>query len=184
MNDKVGHSLRLTALELTDAETLQSWRADPATRDGSLGFPVPASIEAERDWIRGFHRGGLLSDLCLAARQESTGVLVGYVQWRGIDWVGKVAEFGIVVSPEQRRKGIGRALLGLATDYAGEALCLRRMWLRVVEFNSGAISLYETSGWHSEGRLRQHAFRQGRYWDVLLMAIFLGRSASPDNGKN
>lgn len=175
--------LRLDALEITDAEATHLWRKGPNGRDGALGFPVPASIEMEREWIRGFQRCGLDSDICLAVRNASDS-LVGYVQWRNIDWIGRVAEFGIVIAPCERGKGLGTHALGLATCFAWEVLGLRRMWLRVVEFNESAIRLYETAGWRHEGSLVQHAFRQGRFWDVHIMGLLRPDKLATGGGIN
>lgn len=58
------------------------------------------------------------------------------------------------------------ALTNLADDW----LNLTRLELEVFTDNQAAIHLYEYAGFETEGRLRQYAFRQGRFADVLNMA--------------
>lgn len=159
----------LRALREDDAPTIHAWRADPSVRDGALGYPFPTSLEVEREWIRSFVPRGTPHDLCLGIRDGQTDVLLGYCQIRSIDWIAKVAEFGIVIgAPGSRGCGIGSRALALAVEYATLQLGLRRLWLRVVAFNTAAIRLYEEAGFRPEGRLLRHAYRNGQLHDVLI----------------
>lgn len=159
----------LRALREDDAPTIHAWRADPSVRDGALAYPFATSVEVEREWIRSFAPRGTPQDLCLGVRDGHTDALLGYCQIRSIDWVAKVAEFGIVIgAPESRGLGIGGRTLALAVEYATLQLGLRRLWLRVVEFNAAAIHLYEEAGFRPEGRLLRHAYRNGQLHDVLI----------------
>lgn len=168
----------LAPLREDDALTLHAWRSDPSVRDGALGYPFPASIEAEREWIRGFAPRGTPQDLCLGVRDRETDELLGYCQLRSIDWIAKVAEFGIVVgTPASRGRGIGAGILTLAREYATRQLGLRRLWLRVVAFNQPAIRLYERGGFRLEGRLVRHAYRNGELHDVLVYGWESAQSA-------
>lgn len=165
----------LSALEPDDASVLHGWRSDSEIRDGALAYPFPTSIEAERSWIsRQQPNGGAPSDVCLAIR-SAEGALLGYVQLRGIDWIGRTAEFGIVIG-QHRGRGVGQRAMELCMRYAGEQLGLRRLWLRVVAFNASAISLYQRNGFQHEGTLRSHVFRCGSFHDVEIYGIELPSS--------
>ncbi len=48
---------------------------------------------------------------------------------------------------------------------------LNRVWLYVYEHNERGIRTYEKVGFKREGLLRQETFREGRYWDAIVMAI-------------
>ena len=48
---------------------------------------------------------------------------------------------------------------------------LNRVYLKVYEDNVRAIALYEDMGFVHEGRLRQEMYREGRYWDALVMGL-------------
>lgn len=166
---KAIREIHLDALKDDDAPILHAWRRDPQLRNGALGYPFPTTLDAERDWIRGFAPKGTPRDLCLAIRDSASGVLLGYCQLRGIDWIARVAEFGVVIgSLEARGHGIGTRALALTIEFATAQLGLRRLWLRVVEFNQVAIRMYENAGFRLEGRLRRHAFSEGSLQDVLI----------------
>ena len=162
-------TLVLDALEEGDAPELHAWRADPQVRDGALGYPFPSSMEAEREWIAAQKPQGTPNNICLAVRSNQ-GVLLGYVQLRGIDWIARTAEFGIVIG-RARGQGVGQRALDLSIKYFQEQLGLRRLWLRVAAFNVSAISLYKRRGFQHEGTLRSHVYRSGGYHDVEIFAL-------------
>jgi RimJ/RimL family protein N-acetyltransferase len=56
-------------------------------------------------------------------------------------------------------------------EYGFQTLNFRRITLRVMAFNQRALKVYERVGFVLEGRLRQDAFRRGKYWDTLVMSI-------------
>ena len=82
---------------------------------------------------------------------------------------------GISVHQNWQGKGVGTALMAAALDLADNWLNLTRVELEVYADNEAAIHLYERFGFEYEGRLRQHAFRNGNYVDSIVM----GRLRSP-----
>jgi putative acetyltransferase len=80
-----------------------------------------------------------------------------------------VADLGLMVAASHRRRGIGRALLDAAVEWAREA-GVRKLELHVFPHNEPAIRLYEDFGFEREGYRRGH-YRRGRdYLDAILMA--------------
>lgn len=80
-----------------------------------------------------------------------------------------VADLGLMVAATERRRGIGRALLEQAVEWAREA-GVRKLELHVFPHNEPAILLYERFGFVREG-LRHGQYRRGReYVDAILMA--------------
>jgi RimJ/RimL family protein N-acetyltransferase len=81
-----------------------------------------------------------------------------------------VADLGLMVAASHRRRGIGKALLETAVDWAREA-GVRKLELHVFPHNEGAIALYENFGFRREGLRRAHYRRGGEYLDAVLMAF-------------
>ncbi len=48
---------------------------------------------------------------------------------------------------------------------------MNRVWLEVLADNARAIRAYRTCGFVEEGRLRQHAWHDGAYKDVVVMGV-------------
>jgi RimJ/RimL family protein N-acetyltransferase len=80
-----------------------------------------------------------------------------------------VADVGLMVSQPHRRRGIGRALLGAAVDWAREQ-GVRKLELHVFPHNVAAIALYEQFGFLREGYRKAHYRRGDEYVDAILMA--------------
>jgi RimJ/RimL family protein N-acetyltransferase len=80
-----------------------------------------------------------------------------------------VADLGLMVAAGHRRRGIGRALLQQAADWAREN-GVEKLELHVFPHNEPAIKLYEQFGFEHEGLRRGHFRRGGRLVDAVLMA--------------
>ena len=81
-----------------------------------------------------------------------------------------VADLGLMVAPSHRRRGIGRALLETAVDWARGA-GIAKLELHVFPWNEPAIALYESFGFEREGFRKGHYLRGGDPVDAVLMAF-------------
>ena len=80
-----------------------------------------------------------------------------------------VADLGLMVDAAFRRRGIGRALLARAVEWA-RAARVRKLELHVFPYNEAAIALYEDFGFAREGYRTSHYRRGTTYVDAILMA--------------
>jgi putative acetyltransferase len=80
-----------------------------------------------------------------------------------------VADLGLMVAARHRRRGIGRALLEQAVEWARES-GVEKLELHVFPHNEPAIRLYEQFGFEHEGLRRGHFRRGGQLVDAVLMA--------------
>nr|WP_279536631.1 GNAT family N-acetyltransferase [Actinorugispora endophytica] len=76
----------------------------------------------------------------------------------------------LAVAPEARRRGAGRALLSAARDLAARRGA-RKLVLRVLGGNTGALALYRSAGYEVEGVLKGLFLLDGRPVDDVLMAL-------------
>jgi RimJ/RimL family protein N-acetyltransferase len=83
-----------------------------------------------------------------------------------------VAELGLMVAADQRRRGIGTALMEEAIKWA-RASGITKVELHVFPHNEPAIELYRKLGFREEGHRRRHYRIGGGYVDAILMAMDL-----------
>jgi RimJ/RimL family protein N-acetyltransferase len=129
----------------------------------------PTDKTAFATWLNAFaaDQTRVLFVIRLAGSTDPAGFLV----FSGIQPVHRSAELGIRVGSERDRgRGIGRAALTLALDYAWNHLNLMRVHLRVLADNERAIKAYSAAGFSVEGRHARSAFIGGRWHDMLTMA--------------
>jgi RimJ/RimL family protein N-acetyltransferase len=84
-----------------------------------------------------------------------------------------VADVGVMIARDYRRRGFGRALMRAAETWAREA-GVRKLELHVFPHNEPAIALYESLGYRREGLRRGHYERNGELLDAVLMAKDVG----------
>ena len=83
-----------------------------------------------------------------------------------------VADLGLMVAADHRRRGIGTLLLEAAVEWA-RISGVTKLELHVFPWNEPALRLYETFGFEREGLRKRHYEREGEYVDAILMALVL-----------
>ena len=166
-----GKKIALGPLSREDLNKLWRWINDKQVTQYLKAFPRVYSREAEMKWLE---RALELSDkdiifaILLLPQLEH----IGNLGLHKIDMMNRNAELGIMMGEKKYwSQGYGTEAIILLLDYAFNILGLKEVYLRVYEFNKRAIKCYEKVGFKHVGRLRKHAFRGGRWWDVLIMDI-------------
>jgi putative acetyltransferase len=83
-----------------------------------------------------------------------------------------VADLGLMVAEDQRRRGVGTRLLEAALEWARLA-GVTKLELHVFPWNEPALRLYESFGFEREGYRKRHYERDGELVDAILMAYVL-----------
>lgn len=164
----------LRALELSDVERTSRWHNDTELYRLLVSPFRYVGRSAEEEWLRrkcAYSQTEFQLAICL----KDTAQHIGNVHLRNIDWVARVAEVGIFIGEaEHWSKGYGRQALRQILRHAFRDLGLLRIFLTVLEDNHRAIRAYEKCGFVAEGRLRNHAFKGGKFKDLIFMGICAG----------
>ncbi len=92
-----------------------------------------------------------------------------------LGWSAHVAELRLLVAPELRGKGLGRALLDATMTLAREGGATK-LTARMTPDQRGAITLFEEAGFRGEALLRGHVRgRDGRVHDLAILALDVAR---------
>ena len=104
---------------------------------------------------------------------ELNGSVVGYIRLKPPTRLPENAHViqvqGLAVHPDARRRGAAGGLLDAAEKQSRER-GIRKLTLRVLSTNEGAIRLYERHGFAREGALLEEFRINGRYVDDVMMA--------------
>lgn len=83
---------------------------------------------------------------------------------------------GLSVKKEYWSQGIGTALLNTILEWARDNTLLKKIMLHVHEKNKRAIRLYKKAGFVKEGVLRQDRYTGGRYYNTIVMGLFVDKN--------
>jgi len=167
-----GQLVELKAIEPDNLGTYTRWFQDPEV----LRLLTPATVKpwssvAEKRAIERMARGGD-DAVHFAIHVLTDGQLIGNCSLQAIDGKNRTAGLGIVIGERAYwGRGFGSDALRLMLRYGFSELNLHRIWLKVLAFNERAIRAYNKIGFVEEGRLREAVYRDGRYWDELMMAV-------------
>ena len=88
---------------------------------------------------------------------------------------GDTARFFIVVGQRQLwKRGIGTLVAGKVLHEAFHVLGLRRVVSDYLEPNLASASIHRRNGFVEEGRVREDAWRDGRWVDRVLLSVLRG----------
>jgi RimJ/RimL family protein N-acetyltransferase len=165
----VGPTVYLRPLEREDARAIVPWFNDPEVTRYTLRYR-PLTLAEEEEFIRRLAES--TTDLALGIAVRGDDRLIGVTGLHQVDLRNRHAAFGIVVGDKGSwGKGYGTEATRLLVGHAFETLNLNRVWLEVYEYNDRGQRVYQKVGFRVEGRLRQDTFRDGRYWDTLVMGV-------------
>lgn len=165
----IGPTVYLRPLERGDAPQLATWLNDPEV-NRTLATLRPICLAAEETYLSRLAESQTDIGLGIMVRQGDQ--FVGTTGLHNLDLRNRQAAFGICVGDKTAwGNGYATEATHLMVRHAFRTLNLHRVWLHVYEFNPRAVGIYERVGFRVEGRLRQDVFREGRYWDTLVMGI-------------
>jgi RimJ/RimL family protein N-acetyltransferase len=161
--------IKLAPLTMADAPQLYEWINE---RDQVLfNAPYkPVSEPQHAEWLTSIttRRDAVIFGI----RTKDHDALVGSCQLHSINTVHRSAELQIRIGETAARgKGYGKNAVKLLLRFAFSDLNLHRVFVHVFADNAPAIRLYESTGFKKEGVLREAAFIDGKYVDVLVMGV-------------
>lgn len=169
MNVK-GKKVTLRALERADMEELRSYYNDPEVAHLLGGWTIPISSEQQNRWFDRLEFDN--RNLRLAIETEEDG-FIGISNILNIDYRNRSAHHGILIGKKDMRgHGYGRDTVMTTMKYAFEELQLHRLEGDILEHNVPSYNLFlKKCGWVEEGRKRDFAYRNNRYYDQVIVSI-------------
>ena len=165
-------NLRLRAPTQSDLPQFVTWLNDPEVRAGLL-LHLPLSLEDEENWFENMLKQPTAEHpLVIEVRQGDDWKAIGNCGFHRIDWRVRAGEVGIFIGDKACwDQGYGTQVMRLLLRHGFNTLNLNRVLLEVYENNPRAIRAYEKAGFVHEGRKRQGMYKDGKYFDVLLMSV-------------
>ena len=157
----------------TDIEHTLRWINDPEIRQYLTTF-LPISEQKEEAWFDGLLERE--NDLVFAIETLdgiTDGTFIGTMALNHINWKDRVAVTGALIGEKSYwNSGYGTDAKMILLDYAFNTLNLRKICSSVLEFNKRSLRYNLRCGYKIEGRKRKQIFKNGKYWDEIILGVF------------
>lgn len=148
-----------------DLPSMVRWNNDPEV-EYFVDCDLPKTLPECEQW---FDDNIPCRDYRLFALEDTDGRLIGDLELDHISWRTGEAELRIRIGEKDYwNKGYGAEAISSLLELAFCSIGLRRIYLRVYQFNHRAIKCYEKCGLRKQGLLRRN---RSDWKDIVLMAI-------------
>jgi RimJ/RimL family protein N-acetyltransferase len=150
--------------------TIASWSNDlEYYRLLRRGLVYPGTASDYQEWFAGMIKEE--SGFPFGIHRNDDDTLVGFLSLREIFWQARRCALVIGLDPAQRGHGYGTDAVRVGLKYAFLEMNLNRVELEVMSYNDAGIRVYTKVGFTPEGRRRAVVYRDGIYYDIILMGM-------------
>jgi RimJ/RimL family protein N-acetyltransferase len=163
--------ITLREISRDDIPTINRWRRDPVVADG-VGAPRRfIGLDVDLKWYDDYLTRRPSEVRCAVCLAES-GQLVGMVSLTRIDYIHRNAEYNAIVGErEATNRGVGTEATRAMVRHGLFDLNLHRIYVSILRDNVSSIRMCEKAGFREEGTIREGAYKNGRYHDLVLMGV-------------
>lgn len=162
-------NIYLRPMTYEDTDDIVRWRNQDEVRKNFI-YQNLFTRQSHENWIKNMVEPGKVVQMVIC--DEKTDLPLGSVYIRDIDPVHHKGEYGIFIGEAQARgRGVGTAAAKLMVKYGLAELGLHKIFLRVFADNLRAIRSYEKAGFVQEAYLKDEVCIDGKYRDMLFMAV-------------
>ncbi|KKS37611.1 MAG: hypothetical protein A3G49_00585 [Candidatus Sungbacteria bacterium RIFCSPLOWO2_12_FULL_41_11] len=169
-----GKKVRLRAIDpKKDAELFMEWINDYEVVRFLGGPFMPLTKDEERKRLKELKERR--DTFKIFAVETLDGALIGSISLMNINHLDGTAVTGTLIGDKDYwRKGYATDAKMILLYYAFQVLNLRRISTRIIADNIGSIRVQEKCGYEREGIWRKEVYADGKYRDMVLMAVFRG----------
>jgi RimJ/RimL family protein N-acetyltransferase len=161
--------INLSEIKKEDMEYIYKWFSDPEFLKYYDYYPPLPLKKAKVDKMFNYYKESGKSKVFAVKKGSS---IIGIAGFDDIIKENRVATLFIGLgNKNERGKGYGRETMYLLLEYGFNNLNFHRIQLNVLQFNEGAIALYEKCGFKKEGVFREFVLRDGKRFNLLLYGL-------------
>ena len=110
--------------------------------------------------------------------ETTDGISVGFVDLQNFEPLHHRAEVGIVIVPEQQRKGLAKEALRLLASYVSAHLGIHQLYALVPEYNTASVALFHKCGYKQTAILRDWLSTPSGWQSVLVFQNLLAHAGN------
>lgn len=162
-------SCNLRRLREDDLEQVMHWRMRPDITQNMYSTPQLTLVQ-QRNWFERISQSDRDRYWIIEAGEAKQSI--GVINLTDIDLVHRRCAWAYYIAETAARgRGIAKTIECNINDYVFEMMNFNRLWCEVLAFNDRVVKLHELFGARTEGVLRQHVMKDGKFHDVVRMAV-------------
>ncbi|AGK98072.1 acetyltransferase, ribosomal protein N-acetylase [Clostridium pasteurianum BC1] len=135
-------------------------------------IPFPMSLWEEETWVKA-QKGSESGEYNFAIEDIKTNKYIGGCGIQKVNWLTRVAVVGIMIGDKDYwSKGYGTDAMKVLMKFIFEDMNINKIRLNTFSFNERAKKCYEKCGFEVEGILKNEIFKEGKYYDEIIMSAF------------
>jgi [ribosomal protein S5]-alanine N-acetyltransferase len=163
-----GKNIYFKALSTNDTQDIHSYASDEEV-SRFIGWRLMKTLDETSEFIKEMlKRESAGTHLYASIVLKSTQATIGTAMIFNFDREANHAEIGYVFHKAHWGKGHGTEAVTMMKDFAFQSLNLHKLHAHVVDANIGSSRILEKSGFELEGRLKDHYFIEGVYYNGLI----------------
>ena len=156
-------------IEESDLEILRKLHNEQSTWENLLNIDF-IDEKSQQTWWENLHKKA--NDkryvICFSDDPEK---IIGRIRIQNINHQHNNCEVGLDILPEYRGKRFGYKSYMMLLEFLFKHYNMNMVYLKVADFNPKALNLYRKIGFVETGRLIDFFYRNGQYWDYIIMCI-------------
>lgn len=170
----IGENIILRPLSINDLEKTNQWRNNLNLIKLTQGVRFPKTLEMDREWFQSVLNDTTNRNVYFGIDEIESKEFIGIIQLNNIDYISGTAIWGFIIGEKNKHgKGYGVEAPRLLFEYAFNVLNLRKIYGYPISFNTATFRMHEKiGGFVEEGRLKNHVYYDGKYYDVLVLSLF------------
>lgn len=161
-----GLGVRLTTVEMKDAQMLREWRNDPCI----WAWCRQNDLISEQEQVEWIERQRKDPSIRMYVIEDVNSNAVGVCGLTSIDRYNRRAEFSLYIGPEKQRMGFAKKALSTLLSHGFQNLGLNVIWGETFDENP-ALEIFKGLGFQVEGRRRDFYWKRGRFIGATLVSI-------------
>ena len=169
-----GERLVLRPLRIEDMDVFSAWRNNLQLIKMTQGIRYPKSKEMEHDWYYELARDKSNRRVMFGVETIREQEFIGVIQLYDIDYISGTCKWCFIIGDERNQgKGYGTEAPHILFDYAFNVLNLRKISTFSIAINQATARMKDKlGGFKQEGLMKDHVYFDGKYHDVVIMALF------------
>ncbi len=168
-----GEKVCLRAYKEEDIQKVTSFVNDKEIKkfyDTDVSFPI--TLWEEETWVKS-QKGNKNGEYNFAIEDIKTKKYIGGCNIQNVNWLTRVALVGIMIGDKDYLgKGYGTDAMKVLMKFIFQDMNIRKIRLSTFSFNVRAQKSYEKCGFKVEGILKDEVFKDGKYYDEIVMSSF------------